>query len=111
MKHRRATLILCVVMAFLALPAFATVYLDDTWADGTRTNQNLPVESAWFSSSGSALTATTNSMNLLLANNAVQAVTYFTTNDTSPLQLGIGDTLTASFRLTFTNVAPPNGSQ
>ncbi|HYV27387.1 MAG TPA: hypothetical protein VFA77_07630, partial [Candidatus Eisenbacteria bacterium] len=96
---------------FLAHSAFATVYLDDTWADGTRNNQNLPVESAWFSSSGSALTAATGSMNLAVGNSAVMGITYFTTNDTSPLQLGVGDTLTASFKMFFTNVAPANGSQ
>src|SRR5436190_15367931 len=79
----------------------ATVLLDDTWADGTRSNQNLPAESAWFSSSGAALTAAPNSMSLALGSTAVMGITYFTTNDIMPAQLGVGDTLTASFRLSF----------
>src|SRR5947199_8579030 len=96
-----------------ALPAFvgtgqaSTVFLDDTWADGTRTNQNLPSDSAWFASTGSALTATTNAMNLTLAGSALQVITYFGTNDTLPIPLNVGDTLLASFKFTFTNIAAP----
>jgi pectate lyase len=111
MKHLRHILLFISINALLAVSGYAAVFLDDTWADGTRTNQNLPAESAWFSSSGAALTAAPNSMNLLLSSSGVMGITYFTTNDTTPLQLSIGDTLTATFRMAFTNVAPPNGSQ
>jgi len=111
MKHCRQTVVLFSILLLLAASGHATVLLDDTWADGTRTNQNLPTESAWFSSTGSALTAMANWMNLALAGSAVMPITYFTANDTSPVQLSIGDTLTATFRLAFTNVAPGNTSQ
>ena len=110
MKPYRLIPLFC-LLTVLALPCHGTVLLDDTWADGTRTNQNLPVESAWYSSSASALTAATNSMTLTVGANAVMAITYFGTNDTSPVQLNnVGDTFTASFTLMFSNVAPANTS-
>jgi hypothetical protein len=39
------------------------------------------------------------------------AITYFTTNATSPVQLSVGDTLTATFTLTLNRVAAANKSQ
>ena len=95
----------------LALPGHAAVLLDDTWANGTRTNQNLPTKSAWYASTGRALTAATNSMTLSVGDTSVMAITYFTTNDTSPVQLSIGDTLRATFGLTLNGVAVANKSQ
>src|SRR5437899_3114902 len=109
--RRRLSAVAIACLLATSLPARATMLLDDTWADGTRTNQNLPTESAWFSSSGTAVVAATNSMALTLANNAILGITYFSTNDTSPIRLSVGDTLTAAFKLTFNSVAPPNGSQ
>src|SRR5690348_16892227 len=109
MKYRQ-TLPLFSIIPLLAGSANAAVYVSDTWADGSRANQNLPVESAWFSSNGSALTAATNSMNLALSANAVMGITYFTTNNTSPVQLAVGDTLNATFKMKLADVAPPNTS-
>ncbi len=98
------------VLVGLASPGSAAVLFDDTWADGTRTNQNLPVKSAWYASTGESLTATTNSMTLALEDRAVLAMTFFTSNATSPVQLKVGDTLTASFTLVLDGVAAQNGS-
>src|SRR5712672_1103563 len=110
MKRRGRTFLLLSIILLLATSAYATVYLNDTWIDGTRTNQNLPAESAWFSSNGSALTAATGSMDLALGANAVMGITYFPTNDTGPVQLNIGDTLNATFKMRFTNITPANTS-
>ncbi len=87
----------------------ADVLLDDTWADGTRTNQNLPTESAWWSSY-SAVSAQTNSMFVPMRsdNTALLGVTYFTDGLTNPVRLAIGESLTASLRLVLSNVPPPN---
>src|ERR1039457_715258 len=100
-----------VVLVGLASSVFATVFLDDFWSDGLRTTQNLPTESAWFSSSSGALAATPGSMNLSMGSSAIMVLTYYTTNSTSPVQLGIGDALTATFNLTFSGLAPTNSSQ
>ena len=106
---QQMTLTLAVVLG-LALPGHAVVLLDDTWSDGKRTDQNLPSRSAWFCSKDSALTATANSMTLAISPKSIMAVTYFTTNDASPAQLKVGDTLTARFALTFSKVAAANKS-
>lgn len=86
----------------------ADVLLDDTWADGTRTNQNLPTDSAWWFSNKAA-TALTNSMFVPLTNNTADlGVTYFTDGDTNPVTLSLGDTLVISVKLTLSNVPPQN---
>ncbi len=94
----------------LVVPGYAAVLLDDTWADGTRTNQNLPTQSAWYVSTGPSLTAAANSMTLSLGSGSVQMVTYFTASPTNPVQLSVGDKLTATFTLTVNGVAAANKS-
>jgi len=84
-----------------------TVILDDTWADGTRANQNLPTESAWFtsSSSGGPLTASPGAMTLTIGGSSALIITYFTPNSSSPpVWLNVGDTLTATFSFVFDGV-------
>src|SRR5437867_12164912 len=94
MKYVLRTVLILTAIVGLAWPGYATVYLDDTWADGTRNNTALPSNSAWYASTGSSLTATTNSMNLAVSGSAIMALTYFTTSTTSYVHLDVGDTLT-----------------
>ncbi len=98
-------------MVSLAIPSHAVVILDDTWADGNRNNTSLPTNAAWYASSGSALTATTGSMTLTLGSSAILAVSYFTTNAASPVQLTVGDTLLTTITFTFNGVAAENTSE
>src|SRR5580704_16197483 len=111
MQRTRRMIVILACFLGLAPAAFATVYLDDFWSDGSRSIQNLPTESAWFSSTSSALTATPGSMTLTLGGSADMVLTYYTTNSTSPVSLGIGDAITATFNLTFSGMAPLNSSQ
>jgi len=110
-KLARQSILLFTVVFGQVLPGHAAVLLDDTWADGTRTNQNPPTQSAWYASSGPSLTAAAHPMTLSLGSGSAMAITYFTTNAASPVQLSIGDTLRATFRLTLNGVAAANGSQ
>ncbi len=105
----RLALVIAAMVGF-ALPSRATVYLDDFWGDGSRTIQNLPTESAWFTSSSGSLVATPGSMTLSMGGSAIMVLTYYTTNSTSPVQLNVGDALTATFNLTFSGVATTNSS-
>jgi pectate lyase len=88
----------------------ATVILDDTFADGTRNNQNLPTDSAWYVSSSSSWTTSAGAMSLAMGSGAVLGVTYFGANSSSPISLSVGDTLTASIKFTFSGVAAANTS-
>jgi hypothetical protein len=102
---------LLVVLCGFASAGRAMVLLDDTWMDGTRTDTSLPADSAWYASTGSALVAATNSMTLSMGGNAILTITYFTTNTAIPVPLATGETLKASFKLTFSGVAAVNTSQ
>jgi pectate lyase len=87
----------------------ADVLLDDTWADATRTKQNLPIESAWWFSF-SAANAQTNSMFVPMRsdNTALLGITYFTDGLTNPVRLAVGESLSVSLRLVLSNVPPQN---
>ena len=111
-------------MIGFAAPGRAALYIDDFWSDGTRTDPAAPVysengtdadadgsiESAWFTSSSGSLTATTSNLTLSVGSGAVFALTYFTSNSVGPAQLNVGDTLTATIRLTFNGLAAAPGS-
>jgi pectate lyase len=111
MSHLKRSFVVLLTSCLASVSGYSSILLDDTWSDGTRNDQNLPTESAWFSSSGAALTAAPGSMTLAMGGSAIFAITYFTTNDTSPVQLEIGDTLTATLAVTLNGVPPVNSSQ
>jgi pectate lyase len=111
MKHLYQTVLTFALMLAAVSPACATVLLDDTFADGTRSNQNLPTDSAWFFSTAADVTTTAGSMSIAMPSGSFMGITYFGTNSSSPVQLGIGDMLTASITFTLNNVAPLNTSQ
>ena len=88
----------------------AATLLDDTFADGTRNNQNLPTDAAWYVSTPSDWTTTTGSMALATPSSAILGVSYFGANSSSPVSLAVGDTLSATIKFTFAGVAAGNTS-
>ena len=86
--------------------------LDDTWLSGSRTIQNLPASSAWFTSSFGSLKAAPGAMTLTVGS-SVLILTYFTpTINSPPVTLNVGDTLTASINFTFNGLPTlPSSSQ
>lgn len=112
----RAVLLL-LTLAGLAMPGHATVFLDQTnWTTAARTSQFLPTNSAWFGPSGTSGTLNVSGASLrqiVVASSSGMALTYFTSNSASaPVQLNVGDTLTASFKFTFSGIpAGPSSSQ
>ncbi|HEX7654896.1 MAG TPA: immunoglobulin domain-containing protein, partial [Verrucomicrobiae bacterium] len=94
-----------------ALPVHATIVLDDTFADGNRTNQNLPTDAAWFVSSSTAWKTSASALTVTNGTSAILGVTCFAANPTNPISLNVGDTLTVGVTFTFNNLAPQNGSQ
>ncbi|MGD0016181.1 MAG: hypothetical protein ABSC38_01495 [Verrucomicrobiia bacterium] len=111
MNHLHKVVPAFVAVFGLVLPGYATVLLDDTWADGTRTNQNLPKASAWYVSTGASVDAEANSMTWSPRSDGSMAITYFTTNATNPVKLDVGDALTVNIRFTFNGMASSNKSQ
>ena len=72
-----------------------TVLLDDTWADGSRTETNLPTESAvWISAPGN-VTMAAGSLSYTQSGSSQRLHTYFTP-DGSPATLAVGEMLKAT---------------
>ena len=101
------------VLTFLASLASSrgTTLLDDSFSDGTRNNQGLPADAAWYVSSPASWTTGVHALTVTNGTSAVLGVTYFGLNSGAPVSLGIGDTLTATVSFIFNNVAAANGSQ
>ena len=111
MKRRLQLSLALLAWLSLAWPSRAAVLVDDTWADGSRAEQNLPAESAWFTTSVANMTASPGSLSVAnLATSSSQWTTYFTEAG-SPSQLNVGDTLTVTIAFTPSQVAAQNSSQ
>ncbi len=87
--------------AFLAMSAFcsAEVLLDDTFADGSRTETNLPTESAVWVSHPTSVTMAAGSLAYTQSTGSQKLWTYFTPNG-SPVSLGVGEQLIATIVFT-----------
>jgi pectate lyase len=118
MKYLRQ--IILILMFGAAVPGYATVLVNDTWQDGTRTDPAAPVysengtdldsdgdlESAWFNN-GNTMTATPGHLVTTLPANGTSSAswtTYFTP-ESSPVTLaGAGDQLKVTWIFTPTSV-------
>jgi hypothetical protein len=93
----------CVVLTGTLLatfsPAHATLIVDDSWADGGRTNGADPLDTGWWTSTAStAIEVSVGSLGLVTGSSGRGIHGTFT-----PQTLNVGDTLKASF--TFTTPA------
>jgi hypothetical protein len=79
-----------------------TVLLDDTFADGDRTNTSRPGDSAVYVGSSSAVanvSMSTGSLAFTQTGSSQRLVTYFASNG-APVSLGVGDSLVTTFVFT-----------
>src|SRR5258708_7128936 len=94
--ERRYKVVLILATLFgLAWPAHATVLLDQIAWTNTRQRrpQNLPTNSAWFSSATGSLTVSGGAMRMVVGTGSGLAITYFTpTSNSPPVQLNVGHT-------------------
>jgi pectate lyase len=120
MKYLRQIVLIVALMFAVAVPGHATVLVNDTWQDGTRTDPAAPVysengtdldsdgdlESAWFNN-GNTMTATPGHLVTTLPANGTSSAswtTYFTP-ESSPVTLaGAGDQLKVTWIFTPTGV-------
>jgi pectate lyase len=106
----KASLAALTVLALLSSNLCATTILDDTFADGTRNNQNLPTDAAWYVSSSSSWATGVGALTVTNGSSAILAVSYFGANSSTPVSLAVGDTLTATIKFTFNGVVAGNTS-
>ncbi len=79
-----------------------TFFLQERFADGDRTTQNLPNSAAWFTSSGSGnFTATVGQATQIISSSRT-LLAYFTNDSATPVNLGVNQTLTLDFTVQFT---------
>lgn len=103
-----ASVVFALLIEIIAARATAAVVVDDTWADGNRTNTNLTSDSAWYASSGTSLTVATGMMSGSTSTSNRTWWTYFTTDAATPLQLSVGDTLKATITFSLSGVNTSN---
>jgi hypothetical protein len=95
----------------LTLSSYGQTLVNDTWADGSRAEQNLPTESQWFGARATNFITTAGSMTFLGDTTSSRGgVTYFTAAG-SPVTLADGQSLTATLVFTLLNVGAANTSQ
>lgn len=113
MKKLQKTLTAGLTVFGLVVPCYADVILNDTFADGSRAEQNLPTESAWYGNPGSGLTTSVGHMvGAPAAAGSASWTTYFTDSFASSVNLAnIGDMLTVTWSFSLTNVGAANASQ
>jgi hypothetical protein len=139
-RMKRFQQLLAAVLTFFALVTFsrATVILDNTFADGTRTNWNLPDESPWYSWTSGSTAYLGVETNALFCTNTPGVTryfwTYFTSNEPAltipfsdgivtnpvsntasnyygyPIDIGIGQTLQATMVFSLGDVLVASGT-
>jgi hypothetical protein len=111
MKHMFRAVTLSAALLGLAPASRAVVIVDDTWADGSRTNTPISQSNTvWYSSTASSLLV---GPNYMLGTNITSArlwVGYFTDDPASPVTLGEGEMIKVTLVFTPTNVAAWTGS-
>ncbi len=114
MKCLRNVVLALFTLFGLAMPGRATVYLNQTnWTTNWRQVQSLPTNSAWYGAYSTHGPLSVVNSNLLMGpvdSSSALAISYFTPSDSSPpVQLNVGDTLTATFWFMFDGI-PTVGS-
>jgi hypothetical protein len=110
MKHLHYLLSSIVVACALPSTVFGAVVVDDKWADGSRKEQKLPNESAWFTSNATNLAASAGKLEVWSSSSSRQFVTYFAPLD-APVSLAkTDDAITATIQFSPSGVADENSS-
>lgn len=101
MRLRQLTLLSAVATAIAACAstAPAAVLLNDTFADGDRTDTNLPDESAFFVGRPDQVTAVGPGLSYNVSGSSEKLWTYFAAED-SPASLAVGDKIVATVDFT-----------
>lgn len=101
-----------IALILTVIPVQASVLLDDTWADATRSDTALTAESAWHASNTASLTAAAGSLTGTTASGSSRSWwTHFTDTPAVPVSLLQGETLKITLRFTPVGVNTSNSSR
>lgn len=90
------SLVVCLVISGFS---FGAVLLDDTWADASRTETDLPNESAVWAGTPGSVTMGTGSLAYAQSTGSQKLWTYFAPNG-SPVSMNVGQQLVATIQFT-----------
>lgn len=105
--------------ASLTSASFGAVLLNDTWADGDRTNTNLPTDSpTWIgqSTGNGSNSVSPGSLNFTLPTNSLKVWEYFTSDNSAPdtnqphnsvTQLAVNERMTATIKFVPSGLTNP----
>ncbi len=111
MKSPQRLLLIISIVSAGSFGLRAAVIVDDKWTDGSRKEQNLPAESAWFASNPTNLVASKGKLAAWSGDKSRQFITYFAPAG-SPVSLARpGDTLTATLQFSPFEVTSENNSR
>lgn len=114
MKRLNSVVLALTTASVFALSSQAGTIVNDTWADGNRTSSGPDgsgIDSPWFASTGTSLTATTGNMAATIGSGSLTFLTYYAPQG-SPLTLvNPGDNLLITWVFTPQNVNAANTSQ
>lgn len=97
--------LLSLLLLLIAPLAAQTTLLNDTFSDGSITDQNLSSSAQWLNSSTSGVTLSSNTLAVTAGRHALA---YFTPVG-STQALGVGDSLSVSLDITFSTVGNASG--
>lgn len=82
-------------------PAHSALIVNDTWADSTRDDTELPDDSAWYAQSTSSLVASAGALTgTANATSSRLWLTYFTTTPSQPVQVPDGEVIKVTLEFT-----------
>ena len=109
---RPSSTLLGTCLLTIGLSARGAVLLNDTWADGSRSEQNLPTESQWFNGgTGATLTPSAGHLVMGVPTGSASWTTYFAGEGSEATLANTGDTLKLTWVFTPANVNLNNTSQ
>lgn len=110
MKRRNLSILLTAAATLFAAQSQAAVLLDDTFADGSRGEQNLPTEAAVWAGTPASVTMNPGSLLYAQSTGSQKLWTYFAA-DGAPVNLGVGEQLVATIGLTLRTGLYDNSSK
>jgi hypothetical protein len=105
MKHSNYLLIVCAAVCGSAVTVSAQTFVSDTFADGSRAEQNLPTESAWFTSNPAGMAVTPGHLVQTTASGSTSWQTYFAPEVSPATLANTGDSLKVTWVFTPNGVA------
>jgi hypothetical protein len=100
---KSTSLLILIALLVVSSSVYADLLLDDTWADASRGETNLPTESAFWVGHPGQVTMGTGSLAYSMGTSSEKMFTYFAA-DGAPASIGVGQQLVTTIKFTPTGL-------